>query len=350
MKTLLILLFSSNVFAAGPSKPPSKEAPKPVSKAVASAEGLARVKAAMADYAKGDYQKVIDRLNPYSEELGNYGLLLLGNAYSKKLLYSDEVRVMHVLYGNNEESYEAQMLLAQALEKQSTITQNAETKVKLQKEAVTNYRNITKIRAKYKPAFDSMLALLIQMNAASEARDTIAEGIQLWGKRPELMKELCRLDSTDGYVAQALQSCREAIKLAPEFPDSYVYLSQSFFDQKENTDAEQALVGAARRFPASEFVQWSAGTVFMKKKNYPVAVRYYGQALKADPISSRSTFGYAQSLFESGKEKEALDYYRKACHMDPATVVEPFFAASAKLRLKNSPMSQTYKEAAAGCH
>jgi tetratricopeptide (TPR) repeat protein len=345
MTILLCLLISTNVMATTAAKKPT-----PAPKAVASEAGMARTKLAMTEYAKGNYQKVIDLLNPYSEELNNYGLMLLANAYSKKTLYSDEVRVLHVLAGKNETNYEAQMLLAQGLEKQASVTRDQETKTNIQKDAVQNYRAITNERPKYKPAFDSMLALLIQMNAASEARDTIAEGIQRFGKRPELMKELCRLDSTDGYVDQALTSCREAIKLSPAYPDNYVYLSQSFFDQKENNQAEQQLVNAARRFPASEFVQWSAGTVFLKKKNYPVAVRYYGQALRADPNSERATFGYAQSLFDSGREKEALDYFRKACRMDPTTVVEPFFAASSKLRQKENPLAQSYKEAASACH
>jgi tetratricopeptide (TPR) repeat protein len=206
------------------------------------------------------------------------------------------------------------------------------------------------MRPKFKPAFDSLYALLVEMKASGDARDTLVEGLEKFGHRPELMKEMCRLDSTDGYVTQALQSCREAIHLAPTYPDNYVYLSQSFFDQKENVQAEQELVGAAKRFPASEFVQWSTGTVFMKKKNYPVSVRYYGQAVKADPNSSRAAFGYAQALFESGKEKEALDVFRRACKMDPATVVEPFFAASSRLRQKGNPLATEYKEAASGCH
>jgi len=336
MRSLLLFLFSMTAFAGAPH--------------ITDTALSARLKAASAEYEKSNYPKVIELLNPYSEELPNPGLMILANSYSRRGLYADEVRVLRALAGRNERSYQAQMLLGQGLEKQAMITKDADAAKKMRVEAVQVFRNVFRMNPKYQAGFESLYALLLQIRAASEARDILQEGLERFGHTPALMREMCRLDSTGGFVTQALTSCRESIKLSPNKPDSYVYLSQSFFDQRENNSAERELVGAANRFPASEFVQWSAGTVFLKKKNFPASARYFGQAVKADPNSARATFGYAQSLFEAGQEKEALPVYKKACKMDPATVVEPFFAAASRLRQKGSPLASAYKEGASGCH
>lgn len=336
MKTVILFIISMVTLAAAPKTD--------------NAALVSRLKNASIEYEKSDYAKVIELLNPYSEELPNPGLMILANSYSKRSLYNDEVRILRVLAGKNERNYQALMLLGQGLEKQALVTKDADAAKKLRIEAVQIYRNVFHMNPKFKTGFDSLYSLLLLLKADSEARDILQEALERYGHTPVLVKEMCRLDSTGGFVSQAMNSCRESIKLSPNTPDSYVYLSQSFFDQKENNSAERQLVGAANRFPASEFVQWSAGTVFLKKKNYPTSARYFGQAVKADPTSARATFGYAQALYESGQEKEALPVFKKACKMDPATVVEPFFAAASRLRQKGSPLAAAYKEGASGCH
>jgi tetratricopeptide (TPR) repeat protein len=311
---------------------------------------MTRLKSARAAYEKSNYDGVIQLLNPYSAELPNPGLMILANSYSKRGLYVDEVRVLRILAANNEKNYEAQMLLGQGLEKEALKTKDPDAAKRIQIEAVQVLRTVFHMRPQFKQGFDSLFSLLVRMKADSDARDILQEGLDRYGHRPELMKEMCRLDSTGGFVSQALMSCREAIKLSPNVPDNYVYLSQSFFDQKENNSAEKELMNAARRFPASEFIQWSTGTVFLKKKNYPVSARYYGQAVQADPTSSRAAYGYAQALFESGQEKQALQVFKKACKMDPEKVVEPFLAAASRLRQKGDVMATAYQEAASDCH
>jgi tetratricopeptide (TPR) repeat protein len=277
--------------------------------------------------------------------------MILANSYSKKRKYSDEVRVLKILAGKNESSYQAQMLLGQRLLKEAMASKDPESTKRIEIEAIRAFRVCLKIRPNFKPAFDELLnTLLTHKGAASDARELIAEGVSKFGERPELVMELCRLDAQNGYVTQAVASCRQAKQISPGFPDSYVYLSQALYDQEENTQAEQELVTAAKRFPASEFVQWSAGTVFFRKKNYPVSSRYFGQAVKADPVSSRSQFGYAQSLFESGQEGAALPEFAKACKMDPAIVTDAFFTAGSRLRQKGNKLGEKYKEMAFNCH
>jgi tetratricopeptide (TPR) repeat protein len=333
MNFWLICLFSFSVFAeSGP------------------AQLSDRLKLATREYESAHYDRVVELLNPYSEQLPKPGMLMLASAYSNKEKYDEEVRIIKVMVGRDENNYEWQMLLGHALMKQTMKSTPPEAVKALQISAIQAFRACLKLRPKFKPAYDDLLALLLEQKDHNDARELLSEGLEKFGRRPELMKEICRLDSLDGFVAQAVQTCKEAIALSPNYPDSHVYLVQSLFDENEHTAAEQQIVASAKRFPASEFVQWGAGTIFYRKHNYPVSARYYGQAAQIDPESSRSLFGYAQSLYESGQESAALPIFVKACKLKPSEVVETFFSAGSKLRAKDNSLATKYKEQANICH
>src|SRR5262249_22244096 len=129
----------------------------------------------------------------------------------------------------------------------------------------------------------------------------------------------------------AVSNCEESIKISTDYPDHYVFLVQALHDQKEDVRAEKTIVVAAHKFPNSEFVQWAAGTLFLRKKNYPVATRYFEAAAKANPGSGRAQFGLAQARFENGDPKGALDPFIRACKSDASTL-ETFLAATGRLK------------------
>ena len=89
--------------------------------------------------------------------------------------------------------------------------------------------------------------------------------------------------------------------------------------------------------------------MFLKKKNFPVASRYFSAAVKSEPKSSRAHFGYAQALFESGQEKESLEHFIFACKAD-STTVDIFLAAGGKLKQKgNTTLGDKFVQSAYGC-
>lgn len=301
-------------------------------------------------YAKENRpDKVIETLDPYTDQLGENGFLLLAISYSFKKDYANEVRVLKTFVSQHEENIKVRMLLAQAYLKQAYDRPNAENFDEILTSGIQELRRTLEVNRKYKPAYDLLLKTLLEQKNHNEARELLMEGINLYGERPELYRELCRLDSTDGFLVQAVHNCRESIRVSPNFPDHYVYLVQSLHDQGEDQQAERAIVSAAKRFPKSEFVQWAAGTLFMRKKNHPVAARYFEAAYKADPTKARAIFGYAQALFESGHEKDALKYFIKACKAD-ATTVDTFFASGSRLKQRNNAkLGDEYVKEAGRC-
>lgn len=302
-------------------------------------------------YAKENrHDKVIELLNPYTDQLKSDGFLLLAHSYSQKKDYANEVRVLNFQAARDEENYKWQMLLGQAYLKQaSEISVNEKRHAELLTQGIQRLRRVMQLNKKYKPAFDLLLSTFINQKSHNEARELLTEGIDKFGKRPELFRELCRLDSQDGFLVQAVEHCSESIKISPNFPDHHVYLTQALHDQKEEQRAEKQIVSAAKKFPQSEFVQWAAGTLFARKKNYPVASRYFETAVKVAPTSARARFGLAQSLFESGQEARALEHYAIACKSDPQTL-DAFLMAMGKLKQKgNSDLAQKYTSASNNC-
>lgn len=293
--------------------------------------------------------KVIELLNPYTDQLDAGGFLLLASSYSSKKDFINEVRVLKILVDQNDENYKSHMVLGQAYLKLAQENPNAERYSEFVTSGVQQLRRVLQINKKYKPGFDLLLRTLLDQKDNNEARELLMEGLDKFGERPELYHELCRIDSIDGFVAQAIKNCRESIRVSPTFPDHYVFLVQSLTDQGEDQQAERAIVSAAKRFPKSEFVQWAAGVVYFRKKNYHVAARYYRAAVAADPNKARSHFGLAQSLFETDGEKEAFEHYKLACKGDASTR-DAFLAAGGRLKLKkNMDLGSKYIQAASDC-
>lgn len=302
-------------------------------------------------YAKqNDLDKAISLLNSYTDQLTPDGFLILASSYSNKKDFNNEVRVLNLLVNKDDENFRWHLLLGQAYLKSAAGETEPKRKSDMTTSAIQQLRRVLQQQPKYKPAYDLLLSTLQQAKANNEARELLQEGLTKFGERPEIYRDMCRLDSSDGFVVQALEHCRKAIKLAPNFPDNYVYLVQSLHDQKEDKLAEADIVSAAKRFPRSEFVQWAAGTLFWRKKNYPVSARYHQAALAADPKSGRAQFGLAQALFESGEEKASLEYFIKACE-DDQTTVEVFLAAGGKLKQKGEQkLGELFIQKANSCH
>lgn len=293
--------------------------------------------------------KVIELLNPYTDQLSAQGFFLLASSYSNGKDYANEVRVLKIVAGQNDENYQWHMLLGQAFLKEASITKSIETNRELITGGILELRRALQLNKKFKPAYDALLVTLLQQKNNNEARELLVEGIEKFGDRPELYRELCRLDALDGFLVQAVQHCRISINLSPGFPDHYVYLTQALQDQKEDARAEKEIVEAGRRFPASEFVQWAAGTMFMAKKNYPVAARYFEAAVKAQPTQGRSQFGLAQALFSSGRQDQALPHYKEACRMVPGAL-DTFLASGSRLKQEGKvDLGTRYLSAAGNC-
>lgn len=309
----------------------------------------ARTRLARLFFDQNKPEKAIELLNPYTDQLKEEDFLLLALSYSRHKDFSNEVRVLNMLVSKDENNFRWHMLLGQAYLKQANEITEANRNREVMTSGIQRLRRALQLNPQYKPAFDLLLATFLQQKANNEARELLMEGLSKFGRRPELYRELCRLDSQDGFLVQAVSNCAESIKLAPEYADQYVYLVQALHDQKEDVRAEKQITLAARRFPKNEFVQWAAGELFLRKKNYPVSARYFEAAVAAKSDSGRAQFGLAKALFESGSEEKALKHFTEACKLDGSSL-ETFMAATGRMKQKgNSQLTQEYIRASNTC-
>lgn len=312
---------------------------------------VSRVKLAEVHLNNNEFQKTVDLLNAYTDQLPKSGFRVLAFAYSNLKKFDDEVRVLNIITARDEENHEWHMLLGQAYLKQAASLKNVndEGSARNLTLGIQQLRKTLKLQPKFKPAFDLLLKTFIEQKSNNEARELLLEGVRVFGERPELFRELCRIDSNDGFLVQAVTNCKKSIELSPRYPDHYVFLVQALYDQKEELKAEKQVVAAAKKFPRSEYVQWAAGTLFLRKKNFPVAARYFQVAATLDPKSGRAQFGLAQALFESGRETEALEPFIKACKADRFTV-DTFLAAGGRLKQAGkAELGSKYVQAASNC-
>lgn len=309
-----------------------------------------RIEQATAAMEKNDLDKVIELLNPYTDQLSQPGYLMLANAYSQKKDFVNEVRILGLLVAKDEANYKWQVLLAQAYLKQGKATSDPTRSRDLINTGIQKLRTAMNLNPKYKPTFDLLVQTLLWQKANYEAREVLSDGLAKFGRRPEIVKELCRLNSMDGFLVQAIEFCEASIELSPGFADSYVYLVQSLHDQGEDQKAEKEAVAAARKFPKNEFVLWAAGKFFEGRKNLSVAARYYEQATLAKPDSARAQFGAATTQLEMANYDKALEFFKKACKLDPLMSQETFLNAASRLRQKGlSKLAEKYNSSAYSC-
>ncbi len=285
-----------------------------------------------------NYAKVIELLNPYSEQISLESQLILAGAYGRQKNYEHQVRILRMVVNRDPQNHLSHFILGDAL-----LAQKEEA------EAIQSFRQAIRLNSNFKPAYDALLNIFVANDNRHEARLILDDLLKHFGQRPEILNDLCRLYAIDGFLTQAIDFCQIGITRSPQFPDNYVYLAQAHNDRDNTDEAERILRSAADRFPQSELAQWGAGDFFYHQKNYPVAARYFQAAVKSSPDSGRSHHGLAQSLIELAQAEKALEHFERACQLNAAHVSD-IQAVSRRLRSQGDiSLAQRYSALLSSC-
>lgn len=299
-----------------------------------------KVREALAEihYQAEHSQKVIDLLNPYTEQASPKALLSLAGAFNQKKDHKNEVRILRFILDSDPNNYKTHFILA-----------HAHLNNEDEEAAIDEFRQAIRLNEKFMPAYEAILNIFIKTDNRYEARIIINDMLNHFNNRPTLLNDLCRLYALDGFLSQAENACMKAIKRSPDFPDNFVYLGQTYKYADQDEKAARVLVAAAKRFPQSELSQYAAGQYYFEQKNYPVSERYFSRAVKIDKKQTRSQLGLAKAAFENEHWQVSYDSFVKACKQDSTTNSE-FLSAGAKLRQKgNRSWSQKFLSSAYSC-
>lgn len=282
----------------------------------------AKIDEALQAEKKKDYKRMIEILQPYADRLSRRGLMTLARAGKGVGDSTLEIKTLQLCLAKNPNDYVIQTQLGDSL-----------ARMKRSDDAVAAFQAAIALNKKFEPAYDGLWTELEKAREFYEARSVLNDMLKLFGEKPKYYSALCRLYSFDDYLDKATEMCRLAIQKDPKHADNYVHLAVSLRDQEGAADAQKLLASAAKRFPASESVQTTTGSLYLDKKDYAIAYRYFKQATKADPNSTRAWQGLANTAFELQKNDEALEAYGRACAID-RKMTKDLRAAISKLRAR----------------
>ncbi len=286
-----------------------------------------------------NYDKIIKVLAAYSNEVSTDSLRLLAEAYEAKKDHLNQIRTLELYEQREPNMFRPHYLLGRAFRQNEQIDK-----------AIENLRLAIQYAPRHRPSYDELLEIFREQKQNYESRILLNDMVREFGQKKEFLNMQCELYLKDGFLAEAQKYCKLAIKTNPRYPDNHAYLAKAYEYQQKPKAAEKVLITAARQFPDSEFVQWSIGEHYYLEKNFPIAIRYLKQAVKADPKEARSQLALALSLFENGDYKEAVDHYVTACKQDKSNVArETFRTAASKLRQKGNALAETYDKAMVKC-
>ena len=291
-------------------------------------------------FERKDYDKVIETLAPYSNEIHVESLVVLANAYSERGEHLNEIRALLTFEQRQPDRFRPHYLLGLAYMKNNQ-----------EDEAQASFERSVALNSSHRPSHDALIEIYIKRNLFHEARPLLVDMVNRFGEEPQLLNNQCRLYAEGGFLREAIDTCRKAISKDVDHAPNHVFLAQAYLDQDNRSAAENIFRTAARRFTNSEFVQWRAGEFSFNEKNYPTAVRYLTEAVKADPNSARARLGLALSLFSSNEYEKALPHFEKACSLDRSKIAYEEFRTSAA-RIRNAgvgPVSAQYDRTLATC-
>ena len=265
---------------------------------------------------------------------------LLAKAYTQTNDSLQAIRVLQFLVSQNKNDYVSFARLGEAYFSANKIDQS-----------ITNYQKAIKINPRYQEAYELLLASLEKQNKRYDVKELLIDMIKLFGEKPDLLSKICRVYYEDGILTEAFQYCKRSIEKAPSVPDNHVLLSLTYKDRGNKKRALAIVQSAAKRFPASEYAQYTAAQMNEENKNTGAAYNFFKRGTEADQSAFRSWLGLAKSAFDIRKYGESLAAFKRACKLNRTNTVQEFRNAASKLKKVNSqsPWASKFNAAALSC-
>jgi tetratricopeptide (TPR) repeat protein len=291
-------------------------------------------------YMKGkDFDKVIQILAPYSNEISNEAIVNLSASYSQKEDFLNEIRTVKIYADKEPTRFRPHFLLGLAYRKNKQLDL-----------AAKSLRSSIQFAPKHRPSYDLLLGIFLENKQNYEARVLLNDMSHMFGRQKLFSNLMCKLFTDDGFWTDALTACKNAVKFDINYPDNHVYLANVYYNQGNTPAAEKIFRTASQQFKKNEFVQYAAGEFYLNEKNFPAAVRYLQNAVNIDPNTKRGHLSLALALFESKNYTEALTHFDKSCKLDKSKETQTALKdCAAKLLNNERKVSQLYSHSAALC-
>ncbi|MGD1705006.1 tetratricopeptide repeat protein [Dapis sp. BLCC M229] len=132
------------------------------------------------------------------------------------------------------------------------------------------------------------------------------------------------LDLKQGNLASAIASCKQALKIQPDYSPCYVTLGNAFYQHNNLESALRAYSQALEIEPEVAEVHGNLGSVYLQLGEYKQALFHYQKAVYLKPGLAGIYWNLGKLFQYLGKVDEALDAWEKALEIQQ-DIVEPDF-------------------------
>jgi tetratricopeptide (TPR) repeat protein len=144
-------------------------------------------------------------------------------------------------------------------------------------------------------------------------RDTLAKNPQSWLAHNNLGLALSEQGQTDEAVAHYQQ----ALRIAPEYPETRVNLGNVFFRDGNIPAAIAQFEQALATSPDYAQAHNNLGSALFQMGHLPEAIAHYQQALQINPNFAQAHNALGLALFQLGEEPEAVEHFTQAVRLEP---------------------------------
>ena len=258
-----------------------------------------------------DLDKAIFHLKKSIVEPSIDALMLLAKILSEKEDHLEEVRVRGMLLELIPQSPNAHTDMAEAYKKVG----------KLEK-AVEHYKLALKRYKKYKPAYKGLWETYAALKDFYEMRQTLLDYLRFFPNDLEGYSQICRINMNTGFLDEAVEMCRRAIRLNARNPNNHIYLGLTYKLKENNQQAKKIILTAARQFKHSELAQYQAGILMEEEQNWEAALKFYTVCSQADQDSLRCFIKKAHLEVLLNQHIQAGQSFLSACRINKSTVQE----------------------------
>jgi tetratricopeptide (TPR) repeat protein len=121
-----------------------------------------------------------------------------------------------------------------------------------------------------------------------------------------------------GEYGRAIKFFQEVLSELPEHVDARRNLGMATLETGDTQHAKQYLLETIRLDPKDAWSHMLLGNIYLKhEKNYAEAAKYYQRAYELKPVDAILLANYGSLRIEQGRRDEAVRYFEEAIQADP---------------------------------
>ena len=150
-------------------------------------------------------------------------------------------------------------------------------------------------------------------------------------KRPENARAYSNLGValiSEGRFAEAIEPCRQATRVDPNFAGGHYRLAQALKKNDKSQEAIASFSTAIELYPRYEEAHIDRGNTFYDLRRFEEAADDYRMVMKINPRNAGMSINLGNALGALGKYDEAIAAYREALRIKPDWVEARFHLAN----------------------